>query len=51
MKIAEKVPTDSWGNGYRFRLLEGKETQETEVWYCGKDGEPGTKDDISSLDP
>lgn len=51
IKITDGIPIDPWGNEYRYRLHEGVTVRETEVWSCGKDGEPGTKDDISSLDP
>lgn len=44
------IPKDPWGNEYRYRRLVDDDRAEYELRSAGKDGKPGTKDDLSSLD-
>lgn len=46
--LADQVPTDPWGKEYVYRFPGSKVASEFELVTCGKDGQLGTSDDISS---
>ena len=50
-KTADRIPTDPWNNEYRYRLLPEEDERGFELLSAGKDGQFGTEDDLSSLDP
>ena len=50
IKLADRAPTDPWGNEYQYRLHSEFEPPKPEVWSMGEDGIPGNRDDLSSLD-
>jgi general secretion pathway protein G len=50
VKIADRIPTDPWNNEYRYRLLPEEDDRGFELLSAGKDGQFGTKDDLTSLD-
>jgi general secretion pathway protein G len=49
-QLANKAPKDPWMNDYQYRLHGSGDSARFEIWTPGKDGKPGTKDDVSSLD-
>jgi len=50
-QVLRKLPADAWMNDYQYRPCGSGETAKFEIWSLGRDGIPGTKDDLSSLDP
>ena len=50
-KIADRIPTDPWNTDYRYRLLPEDDSRGFELLSAGRDGQFGTEDDLSSLDP
>jgi general secretion pathway protein G len=44
MPITKKVPQDPWGNDYIYNKTGPREF---EIICAGKDGQPGTEDDVS----
>ena len=50
-QIITDLPTDPWNNMYRYRLLPDDDPRGFELRSAGKDGQFGTDDDLSSLEP
>lgn len=48
--LADRVPTDPWGQEYIYRFPGSKVATEFELVTKGKDGQLGSDDDISSQD-
>ena len=44
-------PRDPWDGEYRYRLLPDGDARKFELKSVGPDGQLGTVDDLSSLDP
>ena len=50
-KIADRVQRDPWDKEYRYQRLPEDDNRGFELLSAGKDGQFGTEDDLSSLDP
>jgi len=50
-RIADYVPRDPWEGIYRYRAFPEDDKRGFEIISMGKDGQLGTEDDLSSLDP
>ncbi len=48
--IIKLVPSDPWGNKYRYRLLDDGGKHPFEVLSAGPDGIHGNEDNLSSID-
>jgi general secretion pathway protein G len=49
-KIADRIPNDGWNNPYQYWRLSDDDPRGFKISSAGKDGQFGTKDDLSSLD-
>jgi len=45
-RIFEAVPKDRWGNPYLYERPGKKHPESYDIYSAGKDGQPGTPDDI-----
>lgn len=50
-KLADGVPRDPWNNRYHYRDFPEGDEHGFEIISMGKDGQLGTEDDLSTLDP
>ncbi len=44
------IPTDPWGNEYKYSSSGKKNPESYDVWSTGPDGQDGTDDDIGNWD-
>jgi general secretion pathway protein G len=50
-QLADEVPRDPWNGIYRYRAFPDGDQRGFEIISMGKDGQFGTPDDYSNLDP
>ncbi len=46
--VSGAIPTDPWGNAFRYRSPGQKSGGSFDLWSAGPDGEDGTRDDIGT---
>jgi len=49
--LANAIPSDPWGNKYIYKSPGDRNQSSYDVSSCGKDGKPGSGDEISNWQP